>query len=79
VAGEGKRAHVLAQLRPGGDARAEDRGLGEPGAVGDPRERILANELDAALRELGERALNPRAKVARMASLTREQTRCVAG
>jgi len=49
---------MLAQLDPTGDARAEDRGLSKPGAVGDPRERILSDELDAPLGELRKHALD---------------------
>ena len=51
-----------AERRPAGEARAEDRGLGEVGAVVDPQERVLADDLDRApAADLGARARPVRA------------------
>ena len=41
-------------LVPAGDRRAEDRGLGEARGFVDAGERVLADELDAAIEQIGE-------------------------
>ena len=49
----GRRLQRPGGAAPAGDARAEDRGLRETGAVGHAGEGILADELQAVLEEVG--------------------------
>jgi hypothetical protein len=73
VPGERDRANGWRTLGPTGEARAEDRRLGEARALPHARERVLADELDALGEQSGEHARNLFAKRARLASLAWEQ------
>ena len=75
MAGERDRRDVRTRLHPAGDARAEDRRLGEARALADARERILADQLAAALQQVGNDARDLLAKIGRLAPLTGEQAR----
>jgi hypothetical protein len=70
---ERHRTDERGALLPAGEARAEDRGLGVAGAVGDARERILTDELDALGRQPRHHARDELAERARLASLAGEQ------
>ncbi len=68
-------AHASRELDQAGEAREEDRRLGEAGASLDAREAVLADELAAALEQLGQRARDQLAQISRLAALAREQPR----
>ena len=73
VAGGGGGAHVAGQRPPAGDRGAEDRGLLEAGALLDARERILADELGAALEQVGGTLRDEIAHLGGLAPLAGEQ------
>jgi hypothetical protein len=63
-------AGLKAERVVGGDARAEDRGLGEAGALLHARERILPDELYDALEEVGGETGDVVAHLGGLAALT---------
>ena len=73
VAGGGAGRHVVGEPAPAGDRRAEDRGLLEAGALLDARERVLADELEAALEQLGAALRDEVAHLGGLASLAGKQ------
>ena len=76
---ERDRTHERLAPFPAGDARAEDRRLGEPGALAHPRKRVLADERDALRQQLRDDARDLVAEGAGLASLAREEARYGAG
>ena len=73
VPGERHRRDALARERPAGDAPAEDRRLGKARALADARERVVADELQAALQQVGNDARHALAQIGCLAPLAGEQ------
>ncbi len=68
-----------AELLPAGEGRAVDGGLGVAGSVGDVLEGVGADELDRELEEVGAVLGDCVAHAFLVASLPREEQRCVGG
>ncbi len=73
-----ERLDRAAEGLPAGQAGAEDRRLGEVGALVGARERVLADGLDGHLQQVGPDALHEVAHVRRLAPLAGEQD-CACG
>ena len=78
VAGRGGGMRA-AELLPAGEGRAVDGGLGEAGSVGYVLEGVGANQLDRQVQEVGAAFGDGVAHAFFMASLPREEQRCVGG
>ena len=65
-----------ADRAPPGDRRAEDRGLGELGAIVGTREGIFADDLNRVGEQVGPHPRDRLAHIRRLAALAWEQNRC---